>query len=305
MVLVPVNILQALQHSSSLVFNPAPTQELVVSNSPAENFSGPPMALQHLQFNIQVSNAGINISFSADSEMISSMHLNEPLSYVPITNFLSSRIMPTLATFGPWAHGYGIKPASLNIELVVTNTEDGQLEASATVTSFDAAGTYGTSTHLWSLADTESPNVQANTVTITELNDDLVAPSDDLALTGSDLVPGASSAGVSKGKRGKNKAPISVMQVRRSNRSNKYDGFKVPLISDSKAKTSKVKPRVIPNMASAVVITELSDDHDAEVPPPLSIHEIQQIGSTRCAIPPEELTEEVLLADQEGGPSNA
>ena len=59
------------------------------------------------------------------------------------------------------------------------------------------------------------------------------------------------------------------MQVHHSNHSNKYDGFKVPLIFDSKAKTSKVKPRVIPNMASAVVITELSDDHDAEVPPPL------------------------------------
>ena len=78
----------------------------------------------------------------------------------------------------------------------MTNTEDGQLEASSTVTSFDVAVTYNTSTHLWSLADTEAPNVQANTVTITELNDDLVAPSDALALTGSDSVPGTSSTGV-------------------------------------------------------------------------------------------------------------
>ena len=58
-------------------------------------------------------------------------------------------------------------------------------------------------------------------------------------------------------------------------------------------------------MASAVVITELSEEQSAEVPPPMSITEIQLIGSTRCAIPPEELSKDVLLVDQEGGPSNA
>ena len=79
----------------------------------------------------------------------------------------------------------------------------------------------------------------------------------------------------------------------------------MPLITDSKAKTSKVKPRIIPNVASAVVITELSEEQDADVPPPLSISEIQTIGSHQCAIPPEEVTEEMLLDDQAGGPSNA
>ena len=58
-------------------------------------------------------------------------------------------------------------------------------------------------------------------------------------------------------------------------------------------------------MASAVVITELSEDPEADVPPPLSISEIQAIGSHQCAIPPEELTEEMLLDEQAGGPSNA
>ena len=58
-------------------------------------------------------------------------------------------------------------------------------------------------------------------------------------------------------------------------------------------------------MASAVVITELSEDQDADVPPPLSISEIQAIGSHQRAIPPEELTEELLLDEQAGGPSNA
>ena len=79
----------------------------------------------------------------------------------------------------------------------------------------------------------------------------------------------------------------------------------MPLITDSKAKTSKVKPRIILNVASMVVITELSKIQDADVPPPPSISEIQAIGSHQCAIPPEELTEEMLLEEQVGGPSNA
>ena len=35
-----------------------------------------------------------------------------------------------------------------------------------------------------------------------------------------------------QGKSSKNKAPVSVSSVRRSSRSNKYDGFKVPALTD-------------------------------------------------------------------------
>ena len=114
-----------------------------------------------------------------------------------------------------------------------------------------------------------------------------------------------SSTWVKQTKRGKAKTPLIVSQVRGSSRSNKYDGFKVSLTTDSKAKVSKVKPRVIPNATSIVDITEHSDEQATEVPPPMSVSEIPQIGSHQCAIPLEELLEEVLLADQEGGPSHA
>ena len=68
-----------------------------------------------IQFSISVTNAGMNISFSADNEFMNGMLIVEPLSYVPITSFPSRSIMPTLATIGPWAHGYGIRPTRLDI----------------------------------------------------------------------------------------------------------------------------------------------------------------------------------------------
>lgn len=307
--------MQALQRNGSLNF--APTQALVVHNTNVDTLSGSGPQPQQLQINLRVSNAGININFSADNEVINSMLLNEPLSYVPITNFLSSNIMPTLATFGPWAHGYGLRPTNLNIQLVMTTADDGLLDVVATVTHSDDAGAYSSSTQFWSIDYSAPPNTQAPSATLTELSEDLdqttgsltndmMASSDDVALTHfSEPVLGDSSVGVKQSKRSKSKAPVIVSQVHRSNRSNKYDGFKVSLITDSRPKTSKVRPRVTPNVASTVVITEISDEQAIEVPPPMSIPEIQQIGSHQCAIPPEELSEEVLLADLEDGPSNA
>ena len=107
-------------------------------------------------------------------------------------------------------------------------------------------------------------------------------------------------------KRGKNKVPLCVTSVRRSARSNKYDGSKVPAITDSRTKTSKVKPRVIPNDVSAVVITDITDDQpeDGEIPPPMTIEQIQNIAMHQCVVPPVEVTEDLLMVDKGVGSSS-
>ena len=92
-----------------------------------------------------------------------------------------------------------------------------------------------------------------------------------------------------------------------SSRSNKYDGFKVPALTDSRTKTSKVKPRVIPNVVSAVVITEITEDQieEGEIPPAMTVDQIQNIAVQKCVVPLEEVTEEVLMADKGAGPSSS
>ena len=101
---------------------------------------------------------------------------------------------------------------------------------------------------------------------------------------------------------GKQIAPKSSINLRRSARKNKYDGFKVPPNSDTKIRVYKVKPRVIPSAAAAVTITEVADD--AALPPPTPIPVIQHVGHVMCRIPAAELAEEELLASKDAGPSS-
>ena len=115
----------------------------------------------------------------------------------------------------------------------------------------------------------------------------------------------AMSSGKAIIRRGKAKAPASVVEVRRSSRSNKYDSFKIPSVSDSKAKPSKVKPRIVPSAAAQAgqaVPDSLNEDN---IPPPTPVQVLQHIGIIKCAIPPEEVTSEALMAEAEDGPSNA
>ena len=97
--------------------------------------------------------------------------------------------------------------------------------------------------------------------------------------------PPMSVVTTSASRRGKAPAPESVIPLRRSSRSNKYDGFKVPPLSDTKTKVSKVKPRVIPSAASTATISEPSAT--SEIPPPTTILVIQHIGTVMCGIPAE------------------
>jgi hypothetical protein len=94
-------------------------------------------------------------------------------------------------------------------------------------------------------------------------------------------------------------APESSVNLCRSARSNKYDGFRISPMSDSKPKMSKVKPRKVPNAPSSVKITEITDETTAleEVAPPSTpISLIQMICTNMCGIPADELTEDALVA---------
>ena len=104
-------------------------------------------------------------------------------------------------------------------------------------------------------------------------------------------VPGPSAA---RPRRSKYKAPVVTTEVRRYTRSTRFDGFRVPQISDVRPTVSKVKPRVIPSAApsSSTVIMD-------QAPPPTPFRTMQDIGIIRCAVPPQELTEAALLASDD------
>lgn len=117
------------------------------------------------------------------------------------------------------------------------------------------------------------------------------------------IIPSVPDVAASSNRKGKATAPESTITLRRSARSNKYDGFKVPPLSDTKLKTSKVKPRVIPSATSANIDSALSEA--PEIPPPTAIPVIQHIGTVMCGIPAEELTDEHLQASSDDGPPSA
>ena len=100
-------------------------------------------------------------------------------------------------------------------------------------------------------------------------------------------------------------AHVDTVLLRRSARSNKYDGFKTHSVSDSRARASRVKPRCIPSAAAPSSHGVPDSSKNDMIPPPTPVPVLQQIGISKCAIPPEEITAEVLLAEPEEGPSNA
>jgi hypothetical protein len=95
---------------------------------------------------------------------------------------------------------------------------------------------------------------------------------------------------------------VDVSRLRRSTRSTRYDGFRVPQISDTKKAASKVKPRKIPSVPcnstnfTAASSSLVSAPGSSEVPAPTPISVIQEVGSVKCGIPSEELTAEKLQA---------
>ena len=88
----------------------------------------------------------------------------------------------------------------------------------------------------------------------------------------------------------KEPAHVDTVLLHRSARSNKYDGFRVPSITNKRATTSKVKPRRDPSLPGlSIGGTPSAGRHDKvsdAVPPPTSIHAIQSIGTNMCGVHP-------------------
>lgn len=123
----------------------------------------------------------------------------------------------------------------------------------------------------------------------------LMAPAPSMGL--SQALSDALGQMITRGRRSKAQTPVISTEVRRSTRSTRYDGFRVPQVTDAHATISKVKPRSIPS-AAAGSSSSMSEVPGNSAPPPTPIQTMQAIGINRCAIPPAELTEDALLGSR-------
>ena len=89
---------------------------------------------------------------------------------------------------------------------------------------------------------------------------------------------GAASNGANKQRKGKLPVPVDTTSLRRSNRSTKYDGHRVPQPSDTRLPKSKVKPHINP-AAPVTADAHLPQVQDSEIPPPTTIESLQAIGT--------------------------
>lgn len=127
--------------------------------------------------------------------------------------------------------------------------------------------------------------------------------STELSMPGhSNIAP--SSASSANQRKGKAQAPIDCSNLCRSNRANKYDGFRVHQSTDSHPYKSKVKARVIP---SARKSQNTSDNPEGaeEIPPPTTIPVMQAVGVQLYAVPEDELTVDALTKEPEGPSSSS
>jgi hypothetical protein len=125
-----------------------------------------------------------------------------------------------------------------------------------------------------------------------------------------------SSAAAATRKR-RRQVQVSVENLRRSPRSNKYQGFKQQIVSDRVERKSHVKPsctltitpppRPVSDSLPVNVTPETEEEQgrEAEVPPPTPMMLLQHIAVNLCGVPEEEISQEALLAtredEEEGG----
>ena len=91
--------------------------------------------------------------------------------------------------------------------------------------------------------------------------------------------------------------PLDTTTVRRSTRSNKYDGFKINHVSDTKRSKSQVKPRETSFITAVSLAAAPVQVRSDDCPSPMTIEDLQQMGKRR-GIAQDVLSPEKLLDDQ-------
>jgi hypothetical protein len=114
--------------------------------------------------------------------------------------------------------------------------------------------------------------------------------------TTTDIIP---SEGLASGKKRKNEVPTDTALVRRSPRQNKYDGFKVHLVSDTKVVKSKVLPRKVPAVKISVKQKGKAVLHKEEDYDPTCVPVLRSICVNLCGIHPSDVSSQKLLAEDD------
>lgn len=271
-----------------------------------------------LELNISVSNLGMQINMEAHGDIVSSLMINEFVPVMQLNSFVTRSLRPLTATFGPWAEGYGFAYDCLKLKVNMEQSQEGfsftsaaQLSANGNSIMTVSMGTISEDVLTSQLnmfpvlpvdSTTEPLRLTGNNdSSVTSVNyggNSRISEIQDLGLAslqpeGNMIQHGPSGPMVTRGRKPKPKLPECSIQLRHSERSNKYDGFKVPPVSDTRPRASKVKARSVPSAVKPVMSEDLEE---GEIPPPTTIHAIQEIG-THCAVPAEEMTKELLCQD--------
>lgn len=292
------------------------------SNSDTLAHQQTPYAVENLTVFVVVQNSGLQFSMESQGDVLFSMLINDPIPIRQLNSALLSAIRPHLATFGPWNAGYGLKFDNFQVDVQVSLGVDG-INISAVTTSFSNTPTHSSTVVIEDITDVGLPdnNENDNGVPITEsqtnldmpipptANDLGVSTESSLATTYNEpsslsavslMVADQNIASNSIVCRGKKIAPTSSIELCRSTRSNKYDGFHVPQPTDRRPYKSKVKPRVIPGAQATSATTQVTEDGDTAVPPPTHVPVMQVIGVQLCAVPEVELSDEALNRPLDG-----
>jgi hypothetical protein len=121
----------------------------------------------------------------------------------------------------------------------------------------------------------------------------------------------AESSDAAASRKRRRQIQVSVEGLRRSPRSNKYQGFKQPITSDRVERKSHVKPSqtltITPpsrpesdrRPVNQPALTVDEDIQGSDAPPPTPITLLQHVAINLCGVPEEEITQEALQAAEE------